>query len=370
MKKTRRTREKLLFVTAAAALAAVLIGCGNDVDSRTGATAEWVMEKVAELGPRPVEGVSAWLGTVAGEIVASGTVRGAREVVVVSETQGVIEAADFKLGDTVAQGDVLVQLDDSIETLSVDEAQQAVAVAEIELASTERLAQSGSASQAQLAAARSSLAGARARYQVAVNAKEARTIRAPIDGRIASMDPSVAEGNYVNVGVRVARIIDTQELEVVLSVGEREVVAISPGQEGFVTIPAAGRSETAGWVHAVAAGSDQQTGSFPVVVRWRNPDRDAARAGMTATVRIPRPDAEASIVVPAQAVQSRGATRFLFVAREDGIAERRNVLIGERRADRVEILSGIELGEVVIVAGITGLIDGARVAATPPATQR
>ncbi|TVR61658.1 MAG: efflux RND transporter periplasmic adaptor subunit [Spirochaetaceae bacterium] len=370
MKTTKRLKKVFSLGTSAVVLAAVLLGCGNEVDARTEASAAWVMEQVAELGPRPVEGVPARLGAVAGEIVASGTIRGAREVVVVAETQGVLEAVGFKLGDTVAQGDVLARFDDSIEALSADEAQQVLETARLELASTERLAQSGGASQTQLAAARSSLAGARARYERAVNTREARTVRAPIGGRIASVDAAIAEGNYVNANTRVARIIDTTELEISLSVGEREVQAVTPGQPVFVTIPAAQIAEVAGRVHAVAAGSDQQTGSFSVVVRWRNSDPHATRAGLTATVRIPRPDAEERIVIPAQALQARGAARFVFVASDDGYAERRSVVVGERQADRVEIVSGLQVGEMVIVSGITGLIDGARVAVTSPAAVR
>ena len=368
MKTIKRLKTVISVGTFAVGLSAVLLGCSDEVDTRTEASAAWVMEQVADLGPRPVEGVPARLGAVAGEIVASGTVRGAREVVVVAETQGVLEAVGFKLGDAVAQGDVLARFGDSIETLSADEARQVLETARLELASTERLAQSGGASQTQLAAARSSLAGARARYERAVTTREARTIRAPIDGRIASVDPAIAEGNYVNAGTRVARIIDTTELEISLSVGEREVQAVTPGQPVFVTIPAAQIAEAPGSVHAVAAGSDQQTGSFSVVVRWSNPEPDATRAGLTATVRIPRPGAEERIIIPAQALQARGATRFVFVASDDGNAERRTVVVGERQADRVEIVSGLQVGETVIVSGITGLTDGARVSVTSPAS--
>lgn len=343
-------------------IALFLAGCSESPDAASEATADIAMDSTAALGPLAVEGVEAELTTLLDDIVASGLIRGEREINLVSETQGIIERVGYELGDRVSAGQVLVSLDNTIQQFAVEEARQAVQSAELDVASTERLANSGNASQSALGRARSALAGARARLAQAEKALADRTLVAPFEGFVASKDLSIEEGNFLNVGVPVARIVAMDRLEVRLSVGERQVRYIAAGSPAFVSYLGDGADELEARVAAVAAGSDPQTGSFPVIVRWDNPDTMMARAGMSVTVRIPPVGAEQQVVVPANAVITRGAETSVFVARPDGTAERRIVTTGERRGDRQAIRSGVDPGEVVIVSGLRSLANGDAVA--------
>jgi len=336
----------------------VLAGCGDSPDASTEATSDMAMDRQERLAPLAVEGAPAVRATLVDDIFASGIVRGEREVNLVSETQGVIERVGFELGDRVTAGQVLVALDTSIQRLSVEEASQAVRSAELDLASTERLVNAGNASQSALSRARSALSGARARLAQAQKALSDRTLVAPFDGVVASKDVSIEAGNFLNIGVPVTRIIDLDQLEVRLSVGEREVRYLERGNPAFVSYAATDDAEVEAEVVAIAAGSDPQTGSFPVIVRWDNPDGADARAGVSASVRIPALTAPVQIVVPANAVMSRGTERSVFVARPGGTAERRIVELGERRGDRQAVRSGVNAGEMIIVSGLRSLADG------------
>jgi len=339
-------------------LAFVVVSCGGqDADAASEATADTVMDQVQQLGPLAVEGVAAQETTIVGDIVASGVIRGSREVNLVSETQGVIEQVGFELGQSVSQGRLLVGLDTTIQSLSLQEAQEAVASAQTELGATERLVNSGSASQAELSRAKSALAGARARLAQAQKALSDRTLVAPFDGVVASKHASVEVGNYLTAGLSVARIIDLDELEVELSVGEREVQLIAVGAPAFIEFPAATKDAVEAEVVAIAAGSDRQTGSFPVIVRWTNNVGSQARAGLSARVRVPPVNAVQQIVVPANALINRDGQPSVFVS-EDGIARLRAVEPGERLGDRLAIRSGIESGQVVVVTGLRTLTDG------------
>lgn len=354
-----RTRASVIAVLTV--LVIVLVGCGDSPDAASEASAPWVMERIASLPPRPVEVAAAERTTLVADIAASGMVAAAREVSLVSETQGVIETAPFELGEAVSAGQVLVTLDTTIQELNVAEARQAADAAELNVTTTERLAASGSASQAQLTQARGTLAGARARLAQAEKALADRTIVAPFDGLVASRSATVEPGNFLNAGITVARIIDPSRMEVRLSVGEREIRYLRPGGEAFVSVPAAGSVEMRGEIAAIAAGSDSQTGSFPVIVRWNQPPNTLVRAGLSARVRIPPAGAPAELVVPAAAVITRGEERSVFVATQDGLAERRIVTVGDRQGERVAIREGVEPGEMVIVSGLRSLAEGDRV---------
>ena len=68
-------------------------------------------------------------------------------------------------------------------------------------------------------------------------------------------------------------------------------------------------------------------------------------------------------MVPDVAVQKQvgSAERFLYVIRDDSVAERRSVTLGRQVGDRIDILSGIEPGEQVAVTALSKLYDGAKV---------
>lgn len=341
-----------------------LVGCSDSPDAASEATAEDAVARADAMGPVAVEAVELSWQRLVGDIAASGLIRGAHEVTVVSETQGIIENVGFDLGGRVEEGELLVELDDSIQALAVDEARAAVVSAELDLQATERLVNSGNASQIQLSRARTTLAGARARLAQAEKSQNDRTIEAPISGVVASMDDTIQAGNSISPGTPVARIIDTTELEVMLSIGEGEIQYVAEGEDAYVSFPAAGSREIPGVVHAIAAGSDPATGSFPVVVRWENTIGEQARAGLSASVRIPPTNAPWAITVPANAIQREGEERYLFVVSPDEFARRRVVQTGSRTGDRVVVRSGLEAGERVIVSGIGSITDGTRVAAT------
>jgi len=149
-----------------------------------------------------------------------------------------------------------------------------------------------------------------------------------------------------------------------LSLGEREIQYVASGSPAFVTIAAAGGGETRGYVHAIAAGSDPATGSFPVVVRWTNSLGSRARSGLSASVRIPPTGAPEALTVPANAIRAEGGERFVYVATDGGFARRREVTTGSRYGDRTVLTDGVQAGEHVIVSGLGGIADGTRVAAT------
>ena len=88
----------------------------------------------------------------------------------------------------------------------------------------------------------------------------------------------------------------------------------------------------------------------------------AGFAGLTAlrTLRRAARDAELTLVAPEAALSPSGETQYVYRVR-DGVAERREVTIGERREGRVEILTGVAAGDQLVVSGLQRVTDGAAV---------
>lgn len=343
-------------------VAAMAIAACNTEDAATTATSDIAMDARAELPGIAVEGKVAEMGSLVGRIESSGIVRGIGEAWVISETQGVIESVLVTLGDEVEEGAPLLTLDAGLQELQLAQAEAQLESARLDLATAERLYNSGNASKSDLARARSAAVGAQAAAENARRSLLRRTLRAPISGRIADKEDSITRGNYLSAGNRVARVIDTTRLRVEVALGEREIQFVERGARAVVTLPACGAGPFDATVVGIAAASDRATGSFPVIVEWPNECGDRVRVGMSATVSIP-PVGEPRILVPVTAVLEEAETRYVFVA-EDGVASRREVSLGQRLGNAVEIAGGLDAGSVVLTSGLSRVTDGAAVSVT------
>ena len=342
----------------AAAVIAVLASCGRGgEDGRTGATGDWAQEQASgEAAALAVEALEVSRGSVLQAIEASGIVRGIYEANVVSEVQGIIQSAEFELGQYVEEGDVLVRVESTVAALNFEEARQGLESARLDLTAAEWRFENGGASQAEVTRSRSAANGAEARYQAARKAFEDHAITAPISGFIAAKSSDIGRGNYLTGGVTVARVVDLTALEMEIAVGEREIQYVGRGLDAEITIPACGLSGINGRVRSVAAGADTNTGSFPIIVTWEN-ECAVARSGMTASVRI-RPIGEASyLIIPSSAIRRDASGAHVFVA-VDNTVERRDIETGERLGDRVEVVGGLQEGEIIVVSALSALSNG------------
>jgi membrane fusion protein (multidrug efflux system) len=297
------------------------------------------------------------------ELRVSGTLQGIREATVVAQTQGTLEAVSFELGQAVEEGDVLAALDSSIQELNYRQAQEQYQSARLQLGATQRLHENGNASDAELARVRAQAAGAEAAMEQARESLENRTVRAPISGRVASKASAIDEGNYIQPGTRVARIVDLSELEMEVAVGQREVGFIEQGSRAVVSIPVCEQDQQ-GRVHAIAAGSDERSGSFPVLIRWENECAGPVKSGMTATARIrPGEESPTVLMVPTTAILEDDGEQFVYRAME-GVARRTVLQTGETLGARTAVRSGLSEGDVVIVSALSRISDGDAVRST------
>jgi len=349
----KRVRNQIILGTGLFLVAAiVLVGCG-----RPGGPPEG-FEAPPETKPLAVEALTVTRGELVRNIEASGIVSGINEAYVVSETQGIVQSVSFELGDRVSKGEVLVKVDDTIPRLNMEQAKEQFEIAKLDLEATETLFNDGSASKAELARARSAVNGAQARYQSALKTFRDCTIRAPIGGYIAEKESGITLGNYLSPGLRVARIVDISSLKAEVAVGEGQVSLVAEDAPATVLIPAAGDQKLfQATVSAVAAGSDPATGSYPVIVTWKNPVGNVVKSGMSATVTIESQAQEPVVLIPSAAIVEQAGQSYAFTA-EANRAAQKPVQVGRRIGNIAEILDGLEEGETLIISGLTALRRG------------
>jgi len=344
------------FLIAAAAIcaAALSASCGKP-DAVSGATA-W--DEAQARTAVAVEALTVARGPLVNDVRASGVVAGAREAFAVSETQGIVKTVGFALGDRVTEGQELLRVDDRIVSLNLDRSKEQYEAARLELEATERLAAAGRSSPADLTRAKGNASGAKAQYEISLKAYNDTCLRSPIAGVVASREDVATVGATIAPGAVVARVVDTSSFRLTVGVGEREVGLVERGAAARVYVPAAlGESYVEGVVEAVAAGSNPATGSFPVVVSFRNGFEGRVKSGMSANVSVRARATDPAVVIPTAALVRRGSRYAVFVD-EAGKAAVRELSLGRRSGVRVEVLAGLAVGESLVVSALTRLGPG------------
>lgn len=294
---------------------------------------------------------------------------------------GTVESVLVEVGDSLAVGQLVAQLDAYDYELQVERAEaslvQAQANSRNAAATFERireLFETNNATRTDYDAARAADESARGAVQSAQKTLELderrrdyTTLNAPYGGDVAAV--LVNESENVNAGQVVAVMTSGARLEVTLAMPEALITGVRRGDPATVMFDALpGRSFAATATEVGVAPTGLAT-TFPVKVRL-NEEAVDARVGMAAEVafRFRSGVADAPIFVPSVAVMEDRAGRFVYVLEpgegEIGIARRRDVAVGEVTDERMEIRSGLSEGDLVITAGARRIVDGQRVRTT------
>lgn len=305
-------------------------------------------------------------------VTASGTVSAWEEVPVGAETGGLTATAVLTdEGRYVQQGQVLVQLNDTLlraqlrqQDAAVASAEATLAQADNALARAQELRERGFLSQAGLDNAIAQQATAQANLNAA-SAGRAETrarvnqaaIRAPVSGLVISR--SVTRGQIVSPGTELFRIVRDGRLELDAQVPETEIALIRSGQRAQVSSDDVGQAS--GSVRIVTPEVDPQTRLG--IARISLASGGGLRPGMFARAQIDV-GAQASVVVPTAAILYRENRAGVFVLADGGVARFQEVTV-RSRADDFTAVDGLAAGTRVVVEGAGFLGDGDRVTVAP-----
>ncbi|MFQ5526339.1 MAG: efflux RND transporter periplasmic adaptor subunit [Thermoanaerobaculia bacterium] len=296
---------------------------------------------------------------------------------------GPVDRVAVSVGQQVAKGQVLAQMDRTDYELKVQEAVAGLAQAEAASRNAEAdyervrgLYENNNASRRELDGARANSESSRAQVEAAQKRLEqARqqvsycTLRAPVDGTVAAVDVEINEN--VQAGQKVFLLTAGTDTEVEVALPEAVISGVERGQGVEVNFDALpGRTFAAEVTEAGVAAVGTAT-TFPVTVRLVDSDPDI-RSGMAAEVafRFAAESSTGRLLVSPVAVGEDRDGRFVFVletaAGGDGTAvvRRRAVEVGELTGDGLEILRGLEDGELVVTAGVRRLSNGETVKVT------
>lgn len=293
-------------------------------------------------------------------IEAIGTIRASRGVDLTVEATGIVTEINFRANQKVKRGDVLVQLDDSIQRadLAAAKAQanldRQTLTRAVEL--RDRQVGSNSALQAAEAAAEASAAQVD-RLEAALRQKQ---LRAPFDGTIGI--PRINEGEYLTPGVSVATLQDLDRMYADFTVPEQLLSQLSIGQKVRVTVEGAEGSFD-GEIIGIDPKVDPSSRLVSVRAEVVNTDSKLT-PGQFAHLNVIQPDEDNVISLPQTALVTSLYGDYVYVVRklegEEEKLEARQVFvqIGRRSGDRAEIREGVKEGDIIVTAGQNRLNNG------------
>lgn len=307
-----------------------------------------------QMPPPTVEVTPVESGSVVRTVEAVGTLRANESVTIQPEIAGRIVAIGFDEGQRVKKGATLITLDDSIFQAEVSEKSANRRLAELAYNRTNLLVEKKAApvelrdrALAQLQAEDAGLELARARL--------AKTrILAAFDGSIGLR--SVSVGDFVDVGQALVNLVDIDTLKVDFRVGEIYLPDVVAGQTIAVNVDAFPSEQFTGEVFAIEPQVD--VNGRAVVIRARLPNADnKLRPGLFSRVSLIVDNQAQALLVPESAIVPQGDQHFVFRV-TDGRVNLTEIQIGKRKETRVEIRSGLNLGDLVVSAGQLKLRDG------------
>ena len=278
--------------------------------------------------------------------------------VIATEAGEVVETA-LRANADVEKGDILVQLDDRSQRLSLEIAEANRDQAQATVTRYAGLRGNGSAvvTDVALAEAEVALRLAEANVGLAEVALADRTVRAPISGRLGLSDVHV--GDRLSTGDLIVTVDDSTTLLAEFEVPERAIRLLAEGKPVFVSTPTYAGRVFEGVITSFDSRLDSVTRTATVQAEIENADR-MLLSGMTFAVRMTE-DTDPMPVVPSTAITWDRSGAGIWIA-EEGITRRVPVTIRYRDGDQVWIDTDAPLGVQVVTEGAAKLREGAQVA--------
>ena len=298
-------------------------------------------------------------------ISAIGTAKAANGVELAFETPGIVKEIKFKANQSIREGDILVQLDDTVERADIQDVQAAVKTAESAYERAKTLSARGYGTEANLDQASALLAAARSRLARLQATLEQKALKAPFSGVIGI--PRIDIGQYLQPGSVIASFQDLTSMKVDFTVPEQMAVNVKLGQEVRVGVKE-GELSFKGHIIGKDPRVDPKTRLVAVQAVVEDNKDGAILPGQFLHVEVILPEEPNIVTVPQTAVITSLYGDYVYTIEQQEragnqvqVAQQVFVKTGRRRGGVLEVLSGITPGQQVVASGQNKLQAGATV---------
>lgn len=295
-----------------------------------------------------------------------GTLAPVEGVTISADADGTIVKIAADSGSLVKAGDLLIELDTSVEAAQLAAAEARADLARIGLDRSKELWGSKAVAKSEFDLADATYKQAVAEVSALQALIDKKRVRAPFDGRVGIRQVNL--GQYVARGRSLLPLQKLDPIFVNFSIPQRQLPSIAIGQEVGISVDAFGDRNFTATVTAINSEVDPATRNISVQATMANP-QEMLRAGMFARVEVQMTKAEAQVVVPATSVSyaSYGNSVFIVETLKDkdgkeylGVRQQ-FVKLGATRGDLIAITEGVKPGETVVSSGVFKLRNAVHV---------
>lgn len=340
----------LVFIGAAGYFTWDKFGSSNSVAEKSKRRNDVVSVEVAQVEIRNLDFT----------VEAVGSTRARRAVDITPLASGRVIEITFKPGNNVKKNDILVRLDDEIQRADLKEAEAKLEEARSAMVRTTSLKRNSAVAAASVESQATAVATAEADLERAIRRLQDRTVRAPFSGIVGFSH--IELGSRIKEGDIITTLDDLSTVEVEFSVPEVLFGRVHINQPVTATTTAFQQTKFSGTITSIDSRINPIARSVNTRAEIRNPDR-LLPAGMFMHVSVAL-DPRQALTIPESAIQVQASESFVYVLKssdQHNSVSKRKVNIGQRDFGFVEIVSGLEAGEEVVIYGVQRLREGVKV---------
>jgi len=307
--------------------------------------------------PVPVEVAEVTTGAISSYISATANLVAEDQVKVLSEAEGRVERLNVEEGDMVRKGEVLA-------VLVQDEAKIAKSKVELKASNANAALERAQDSFEQGLISSEAFDKLEMDYEIArQEVAEAEwllaktVIRAPFAARVT--ERFITLGQHLRPGDELFTVADYDPLVARIYLPERDVIELEEGREVRITPAADTKLGFIGRIRQISPVVDTATGTVKVTVEAVLPP-NGVRPGAFVSIDIVRERHAAALLLPRESVVRELRAAHVFITEED-VAVKKSVTLGIEEGEMVEVLTGVDEGDAVVIAGQGGLDDGQRI---------
>ncbi len=281
-----------------------------------------------------------------------------RIVTISAEVDGRIESIPIAEGCKVKTGDLLVQLNTDLLQPQYEMAVAQLERNEIEHQRMVNLVENDATAQSDLDNATTNLAVSKAQVAEIGARLERSRILSPTNGVLN--ETLVEEGEYIQPGMPVAEIVDNDTVKVVAEIPERDISFFKTGDKVCVYVDYQRKEKIlTGTITFISELADQLTRSTRIEVTLPNKEK-IMRSGQIVRVSLTRQVLDDVILIPLSSVIPMEDGYVVYVANSTQ-AKRCEVELGTIKQDKVQVISGLELGDKLIISGHRFVVPGQKI---------
>lgn len=305
----------------------------------------------------PVRVVEIKRANLAEDFSASGTFKPYKSLALISEVQGKITQLNYKDGDAVQEGAVVLTIDNEALQIQLDIAKVNVKKAESDLTRLKNLLGAGGVTQQQIDDAQNGIDNLKSQIRSLEKQMRNTQVKAPIAGTITGK--TVEKGGFLAPAMKILDIVNIGRLKMQVYLTEEEVFQVKKGQQIELVADLYPDARLKGTVAFIDVQADNSK-RFLIEIELNNPANSPLKAGMNGRAFFSTGKQVDILALPRECIVGSVRDAQVFLV-EGSQVVRKPVRLGRIFGDVVEIMEGLSEGDVVVISGQINLQNGTKI---------